>query len=127
MGLFKSKEEKKAKKEANAFFLGQTLQAIGRIPAGKNVGISLEPESQVLKIQYEETAITLPYSRIISFMLEDETKLSDKRNAGLRALAGGALFGVTGAIVGAASAKNKATKNGWVFLLTKTKKDRYKV
>ena len=26
MGLFKSKEEKKAKKEANAFFLGQTLQ-----------------------------------------------------------------------------------------------------
>ena len=78
MGLFKSKEEKKAKKEANAFFLGQTLQAIGRIPAGKNVGISLEPERQVLKIQYEETAITLPYSRIISFMLEDETKLSDK-------------------------------------------------
>jgi len=117
MGLFKSKEEKKAKKEANAFFLGQTLQAIGRIPAGKNVGISLEPERQVLKIQYEETAITLPYSRIISFMLEDETKLSDKRNAGLRALAGGALFGVTGAIVGAASAKNKATKK-WVGILT---------
>lgn len=117
MGLFKSKEEKKAKKEANAFFLGQTLQAIGRIPAGKNVGISLEPERQVLKIQYEETAITLPYSRIISFMLEDETKLSDKGNAGLRALAGGALFGVTGAIVGAASAKNKATKK-WVGILT---------
>ena len=107
MGLFKSKDSKITKKESKVFFLGQTLQSIGKIPVGKNVGISLEPERQVLKIQYEETAITLPYNRIVSFMLEDETKLSDRGNAGLRALAGGALFGVTGAIVGAASAKNK--------------------
>ena len=123
MGLFKSKEEKKAKKEANAFFLGQTLQTIGKIPVGKNVGISLEPEKQVLKIQYEEIAITLPYNRIISFLLEDETKLSDKGNAGLRALAGGALFGVTGAIVGAASAKNKATKKSVGILTYKDKEE----
>ncbi len=117
MGLFKSKDSKITKKESKVFFLGQTLQSIGKIPVGKNVGISLEPERQVLKIQYEETAITLPYNRIVSFMLEDETKLSDRGNAGLRALAGGALFGVTGAIVGAASAKNKATKK-WVGILT---------
>ena len=59
MGLFKSKEEKKAKKEANAFFLGQTLQAIGRIPAGKNVGISLEPERQVKKVFVRSVDIQL--------------------------------------------------------------------
>ena len=85
MGLFKSKDSKITKKESKVFFLGQTLQSIGKIPVGKNVGISLEPERQVLKIQYEETAITLPYNRIVSFMLEDETKLSDRGNAGLRA------------------------------------------
>ena len=56
-------------------------------------------------------------------MLEDETKLSDKGNAGLRALAGGALFGVTGAIVGAASAKNKSYKKMvGITYLQRTKK-----
>lgn len=117
MGLFKSKEEKKIKKEAKVFFLGQTLQPIGRIIAGQTVGLSLEPEKQVLRIHQDKIDITLPYDRIVSFMLEDETKLMNGGNAGLRALAGGALFGATGALIGAASAKNKATKK-WVGILT---------
>lgn len=117
MGLFKSNEEKKIKKEAKVFFLGQTLQPIGRIIAGQTVGLSLEPEKQVLRIHQDKIDITLPYDRIVSFILEDETKLMNGGNAGLRALAGGALFGTTGALIGAASAKNRAARR-WVGILT---------
>lgn len=124
MGLFHSKADKDAKKEARerkkeagAFFYGQTLQPIGRIAAGQPVGLTLNPDSQVLNIHHDTTDITLPYARILGFLLDSEDKLAGSGNAGMRALAGGALFGATGAVVGAASAKNKASRR-WIAVLT---------
>lgn len=124
MGLFSSKGDKEAKKaekerkkESHAIFVGKTLQPIGKIPAGQTVYISLVPEGQVLNIHYDKTDITLPYNRMISFILESESKIIQGGNSGLHALTGGVLFGATGAIVGAASAKNKESKR-WIGILT---------
>lgn len=116
MGLFKSKEEKAKKKEATQIFAGETLQAIGKIPSGKNVGLTLDPNKQVLNIHYDKTDITLPYDRIRGFKLEDETTLAKNGNTIGRALVGGALFGGAGAIVGGMSAKGK-TKTKWIGTL----------
>ena len=106
------------KKESKVFFFGQTLQSIGQILEGKEVCLSLSPEDRVLNIRQDKTTnITLPYDRIMSFVLENESTCTNGGNAGLRALAGGALFGTTGALIGAASAKNKTTKR-WIGVLT---------
>lgn len=129
MGLFHTKADKETKKsererkkESGAFFYGQALQPIGKIAAGQPVGLTLIPERQVLNIHYDKIDISLPYNRIISFILDSEDKIGGKGNAGLRALAGGALFGATGAIAGAASAKNKASRR-WIAVLTYKDKD----
>lgn len=123
MGLFKSKEEKESKKEQKnrkkenkVFFYGETLQPIGRILERTSVGLSLNPDKCVLNIHSEEIDITLPYNRITGFILDSEEKFASGANAGLRALAGGILFGTTGALIGAASAKNKALKK-WIGVL----------
>lgn len=123
MGLFKSKEEKEAKKqekelkkESKASFIGATLQPIGKIPLGATVGLSLKPDLQVLNIHYDKTDITLPYSRIRGFRVEDETTVAKSGSTVGRAFVGGALFGNTGAIVGGMSAKgNTATR--WIGTL----------
>ena len=124
MGLFKSKEEKElkkgqksSKKESKVFFYGKTLQPIGKILSGEPVGISLNPEKQILNIHHEKSDVILPYNRVMGFVLDSEDKFKDGGNAGLRALAGGVLFGATGALIGAASAKNKAIKK-WIGVLT---------
>ena len=67
---------KAQKKEASVVFLGESLQAIGKIPAGKCVGLSLKPADQVLNIHYDKTDITLPYERLRGFRLEDEVTLA---------------------------------------------------
>ena len=124
MGLFSKKtpEEKQNKKEANALFLGESLQAIGKIPAGKCVGLSLKPSDQVLNIRHDKTDITLPYERIRGFKLEDEVTLA-KSGSGLGgAIVGGALFGVGGAIVGQNMKKGK-TDVKWVATLSYVDKD----
>ena len=59
----------------------------------------------------------MPYERIISFILDSEDNLSSGGHAGARALAGGILFGSAGAVIGAASAKNKSTKR-WIGVLS---------
>lgn len=118
MGLFskKSPEEKAAQKEAGLMFLGESLQAIGKIPSGKVVGLTLKPEEQVLNIHHDKTDITLPYSRIKGFKLEDEVTLA-KSGSGLGgAIVGGALFGGAGAIVGQ-NIKKGQTKIKWVGTL----------
>lgn len=119
MGLFskKSPEEKAAKKEAGAMFLGETVQAIGKIPAGKCVGLSLKPADQVLNIHYDKTDITLPYNRIKGFRLEDEVTLAKSGSGLAGAIVGGALFGGAGAIVGQNIKKGK-TDVKWVATLS---------
>lgn len=124
MGLFskKSPEEKAQKKEAAAVFLGESLQAIGKIPAGKCVGLSLKPADQVLNIHYDKTDITLPYERLRGFRVEDEVTLA-KSGSGLGgAIVGGALFGVGGAIVGQNMKKGK-TAIKWVATLSYVDKE----
>lgn len=119
MGLFgkKSPEEKAQKKEASAVFLGESLQPIGKIPAGKCVGLSLKPADQVLNIHYDKTDITLPYERLRGFRVEDEVTLA-KSGSGLGgAIVGGALFGGAGAIVGQNMKKGK-TAVKWVATLS---------
>lgn len=124
MGLGKSKEdkiikkrEKELKKESKVAFFGKALQSIGHIPAGASVVLALEPEQKKLIIRYEKSPIALPYERIISFILNSEDKLSNGGHAGARALAGGILFGAAGAVIGAASAKNKSAKK-WIGVLS---------
>lgn len=115
MGLFGKKSPEK--KEASVMFLGESLQAIGKIPAGKCVGLSLKPADQVLNIHHDKTDITLPYERLRGFKLEDEVTLA-KSGSGLGgAIVGGALFGVGGAIVGQNIKKGK-TDIKWVGTLS---------
>jgi len=126
MGLFSKKspeekeqrkQEKQLKKEASAIFLAESIQAIGKIPAGKCVGLSLKSADQVLNIHHDKTDITLPYERLRGFRLEDEVSLA-KSGSGLGgAIVGGALFGGAGAIVGQNAKKGK-TKVKWIATLS---------
>lgn len=131
MAFFKTKEEKEIKKqereqkiaernkkyESTLSFMGKTLQPIGQIPAETIVNLRLDSEKEELKIVQNKTEITLPYQRIISFRLEDETTLA-KSGSGLGgAIVGGALFGTAGAIVGQNMKKGK-TKTRWIGTLT---------
>lgn len=119
MGLFSKKtpEEKAHKKETSVIFMGESLQAIGKIPAGKCVGLTLKPADQALNIHFDKTDITLPYERLRGFKLEDEVTLA-KSGSGLGgAIVGGALFGAAGAIVGQNAKKGK-TDVKWVATLS---------
>lgn len=119
MGFFtkKTTEEKAHKKESSLIFMGESLQTIGKIPAGKCVGLTLKPSDQVLNIHHDKTDITLPYERLKGFKLEDEVTLA-KSGGGLGgAIVGGALFGGVGAIVGQNIKKGK-TDVKWVGVLT---------
>jgi hypothetical protein len=117
MGLFskKSPEEKVA-------FLGETMQNIGKIPAGKCVGITLKASDKALNLHHDKIDITLPYARIKGFKLEDEVTLA-KSGSGLGgAIVGGALFGGAGAIVGQNMKKGK-TNIKWIGTLSYEDKD----
>lgn len=84
MGFFKSKEEREQARdrsqEKKAYFEGETLQIVGRIPNGASVKLTLKPDEQVLNINHERINITLPYKRIMRFHLERE--LSPKQSKG---------------------------------------------
>lgn len=124
MGLFskKSPEEKQFKKESSVAFLGESLQAIGKIPAGKCVGLTLKPSDQVLNIHYDKIDIILPYERLRGFRLENEVTMA-KSGSGLGgAIVGGALFGGAGAIVGQNAKKGK-TKVKWIGTLSYVDKE----
>ena len=80
--------------------MGTSLQPIGKIPLNAYCAITLKPKEQTLIIGSGKTSITLPYERIRSFSIENETTLA-KSGMGLGgALVGGILFGGAGAIVG---------------------------
>ena len=117
MGLFKTKEEKDKKKESSLVFIGESLQQIGKIASGKTVGLTLDPENEVLKIHHDKIDITLSYDRIRGFKLEDETTLAKSGSVIGRAIVGGTLFGSTGALVGGMSAKGK-TNTKWIGTLS---------
>ena len=126
MGLFSRKtdeekeqikQEKAAKKESRVMFTGDALQPIGKIPMNGPCGITLKPSERVLKIHHDKIDITLPYERIRSFKVENETTLA-KSGSGLGgAVIGGVLFGGVGAIVGQSATKGK-TKTKWIGTLT---------
>ena len=119
MGLFskKSPEEKQQWEEKYTAFCGNSLQPIGKIPMKGFCKLSLKPEERILNIRHEKIDISLPYDRIKSFSVEDETTLA-KSGSGLGgAIVGGALFGGVGAIVGQNSKKGK-TKVKWIATLT---------
>lgn len=122
MGFFKTKEEKELKREKSVVFVGESLQPIGKIPAGKTVGLSLKPDTKALNIHFDKIDITLPYERITGFSLVDEVTLA-KSGSGLGgAIVGGALFGGAGAIVGQNIKKGK-TDVKWISTLSYTDKD----
>lgn len=119
MGLFskKSAEEKARKKEKSVIFMGESLQVIGKIPAGKCVGLTLKSDQKILNIHHDKIDITLPYERLRGFKLENEVTLA-KSGGGLGgAIVGGALFGGAGAIVGQNVKKGK-TNVKWVGTLS---------
>ena len=119
MGLFSKKtpEEKQHKKEASVMFMGDALQPIGKIPVNGSCGLTLKPDQRALNIHHSKIDITLPYERIKSFRVENETTLA-KSGSGLGgAIIGGALFGGAGAIVGQNAKKGK-TNIKWIGTLT---------
>ena len=126
MGLFshktpeekeQKKQEKTARKESWTTFIGTALQPIGKIPMNAVCGITLKPAEQKLMIGSNKTSITLPYERIRSFKVENETTLA-KSGMGLGgAIVGGILFGGAGAIVGQNAVKGK-TNTKWIGILT---------
>jgi len=126
MGLFskKSPEEKEQRKqeiekrkEASSIFLAKSMQAIGKIPAGQIVTLTLKPDNQVLNINHDKTDITLPYERLRGFRVEDEVTLAKSCGGLGGAIVGGALFGGVGAIVGQNAKKGK-TKVKWIGTLS---------
>ena len=97
--------------------MGTSLQPIGKIPLNAYCAITLKPKEQTLIIGSGKTSITLPYERIRSFSIENETTLA-KSGMGLGgALVGGILFGGAGAIVGQNAVKGK-TNTKWIGTLT---------
>lgn len=111
------KQEKQYKEEKTAIFTGDSLQPIGKIPVNGCCGLSLKPDERVLNIHHDKIDITLPYERLKSFKVEDETTLS-KSGSGLGgAIVGGVLFGGAGAVVGQNMKKGK-TKVKWIGTLT---------
>ena len=114
---------KAKKQESLAIFQGYLAETLGQFNAGYLVSLKLDPDREVLEIsgQKKDPTITLPYNRIVSFVVEDETSLVKSGSGIGRALAGGLLFGGAGAVVGAMSGKGK-TKTAWYGTLTyKTK------
>lgn len=129
MGFFKKtvaeREEKRKKKESHQAFMGKTTQPIGKIAMSTIVDLSLDPYEEVLKIisiDKELITITLPYERIRGFKIENEVTLAKSGGTVGRALAGGALFGGAGAIVGGMSGKGK-TASRWFGTLTYVDKE----
>lgn len=122
--MLKSDEEKKKIKQAQrdrvetgTTFTGFTAQPIGSIPANGKVLLKPDPQNQALIILHKDISITLAYSKIVSFVLDSESKISSGGSTIGRAVLGGALFGSTGALVGGMSAGPKV-KNRWVGQLT---------
>lgn len=119
MGLFKNKEQKQEKR---ASFIGDALQPIGKIPVNGCCGLTLKPDERVLNIHHNKIDITLPYDRIRSFQVENETTLANSGSGLGGAIIGGALFGGAGAIVGQSAGKGK-TKTKWIATLSYTDKE----
>lgn len=108
------------KQESLALFQGYLAETLGQFNAGYLVSLKLDPDREVLVISGQnkkDPTITLPYNRIVSFVVEDETSLVKSGSGIGRALAGGLLFGGAGAVVGALSGKGK-TKTAWYGTLT---------
>ena len=74
----KQEEVKKQQSEAKEFkrqeqvkYNGKSLQSIGLIPKGGNVTLKLDPDSEVLSVQYgKNTCVQIPYSHIFGFRIE---------------------------------------------------------
>lgn len=113
----KIKQAKSDRVEAGTTFTGFTAQPIGSIPVNGKVLLQPDPQNQVLMILHKDISISLAYSKIVSFVLDSESKISSGGSTIGRAVLGGALFGSTGAIVGGMSAGAKV-ENRWVGQLT---------
>lgn len=131
MGLFGkslTKEEKrmraKYRKEKNTEFKGKALQSIGVIPKGGEVELKLNPDEQVLVINYDdEVKIKLPYSRIMGFRLECSQKVvnDNKKDIAGAVLSSGILghgiVGTAGKIAGSMLSGQKKQKAYWIGTL----------
>lgn len=71
-----------------------------------------------LKITLKDNTVTLPYSKITNVVYDLQTSIIEKDKSSIgRALAGGALFGPAGAVVGAVSGSGKKEKKINKFML----------
>lgn len=103
--------------ERKSTFHGKIQQTVGKIPAGSHVKLSFNPDLKTLNMNKKDITITLPYDRVLSFRVEDETTLAKSGGTVGRAMVGGALFGGTGAVVGGMSGKGN-TKTRWIATLS---------
>lgn len=86
---------------------------------GRMVDISLYDTE--LKITSKNDVVTLPYSKITNVVYDLQTSIVEKDKSSIgRAIIGGALFGATGAVVGAVSGTGKKEKqiNNFVFIIS---------
>lgn len=79
-----------------------------------------------LKITSKDDVVNLSYSKITNVVYDLQTSIVEKDKSSIgRAIVGGALFGATGAIVGAVSGSGKKEKevNKFMFVISYTGND----
>jgi len=117
-------DEKNYKKEKNVKFEGTALQTVGVIPKGGKVVIRLNPDTEILSLNYnKDISVKLPYSRVMGFRLEaitEETANNKTDLAGLvlsSGMLGRGIVGQAGRIAGNMLMGIKKRKAIWVGTL----------
>lgn len=79
MGLFKRTEAEKEevqryrslRQAKHAIYMGECMEAIGKIPANSLCGLSFKVDEEVLNIHHGEFDETVPYNKIKGFRVEE--------------------------------------------------------
>lgn len=116
--------EKDYQKEKKATFEGTALQPVGIIPKSGKVILRLDPDAEILSIQYDKDInVKLPYARVLGFRLECITEeMADNKTdlAGLvlsSGLLGRGIVGTASKLAGGIMLGKKKKKVVWVGTL----------
>lgn len=117
--------DKEYKNEKKARFEGTALQTIGVIPKGGEVTLKLDPDAEILSIQYDkDISVRLPYARVLGFRLECITEETANNKMDLvgsvlsSGLLGRGVVGMAGKLAGGMIMGSKKKKAIWVGTLS---------
>lgn len=111
-------------KNKNMKYVLNLTSNVGNLTPGKNVMLTLEDEKIVINGIFEQKTVSLSYDKITDLYYGMEHEIVEKNKSVIgRAVAGGLLFGGTGAIVGAISGTGKKEKKKLKFVFVISYKD----